>query len=368
MLDQSASLHWDIFCRVIDNYGDAGVSWRLAKDLASRGEHVRLFIDQPEILTSLAGNTTDWPQIDVQHWPDVLRRFSPDDVADVVIETFACNPPIVYIDAMRDARTPIAWINLEYLSAEEWVHSHHGIASPHPRYALTKHFYFPGFTPETGGLLREPGLAEAIDHNQQNIDHQTSGQRIFLFTYEQPHIESWLDTLESTGPAILGVAPCPALKQIKQWVSSHKPPQHLSIERLSFVPQHDFDALIGNYDWLFIRGEDSFVRAQWAAKPLIWHIYPQTDDVHLSKLQAFYDRYLDQGILTPEQRSAYWHFVLAWNNGVSDRSHDTIVGLWHALSTCYPALMQNARAWRSRLLEQADLVSQLRDFVRHLVK
>jgi hypothetical protein len=23
-------LHWDIFCRVIDNFGDIGVCWRLA--------------------------------------------------------------------------------------------------------------------------------------------------------------------------------------------------------------------------------------------------------------------------------------------------------------------------------------------------
>ena len=27
-------MHWDMFCRVIDNYGDIGVCWRLAADLA----------------------------------------------------------------------------------------------------------------------------------------------------------------------------------------------------------------------------------------------------------------------------------------------------------------------------------------------
>ena len=29
---------WDLFCRVIDNHGDLGVCWRLARDLAARGE------------------------------------------------------------------------------------------------------------------------------------------------------------------------------------------------------------------------------------------------------------------------------------------------------------------------------------------
>ena len=33
-------LLWDIFCQVIDNHGDVGVCWRLARELAARGHTV----------------------------------------------------------------------------------------------------------------------------------------------------------------------------------------------------------------------------------------------------------------------------------------------------------------------------------------
>ena len=40
------SRSWDVFCRVVDNYGDAAVCWRLARQLADEhGARVRLWID-----------------------------------------------------------------------------------------------------------------------------------------------------------------------------------------------------------------------------------------------------------------------------------------------------------------------------------
>ena len=37
---------WDVFCRVIDNFGDIGVCWRLARQLAGDfALHVRLWVD-----------------------------------------------------------------------------------------------------------------------------------------------------------------------------------------------------------------------------------------------------------------------------------------------------------------------------------
>ena len=42
----TTSLRWDIFCRVVDNFGDAGVCWRLARQLADEhGLAVTLWID-----------------------------------------------------------------------------------------------------------------------------------------------------------------------------------------------------------------------------------------------------------------------------------------------------------------------------------
>jgi uncharacterized repeat protein (TIGR03837 family) len=362
--------HWDIFCRVIDNFGDAGVCWRLAADLANRGECVRLFIDQPEILPQLIGNNSTGQLVEIRAWPDNQFPFKAQNVADVVIEAFACDIPDGYLHAMNVASKSVAWINLEYLSAESWVDDHHRLPSPHPRFALTKHFYFPGFTTRTGGLLREPALSASLQ-TAVKIEAMAHSQtlRIFLFSYEQPDIAQWLDTLNAgSRKTELSVAPCPARPQIDKWLLSHSHHKNLHVESLAFVPQHDFDALLSRFDVLFVRGEDSFVRAQWAGKPLIWHIYPQEEDSHLIKLQAFYDRYLGTGVLSATERSIVWRFVQAWNSGHTLAVSESLAELWAQFVAILPALHENAVLWRQQLLQQPDLVTQLRDFVRHLVK
>ncbi len=367
---------WDIFCRVIDNFGDAGVCWRLAADLASRGDSVRLFIDQPDLLVQLQG-PTPLPHIDICPWPTADAQFTAADVADVVLEAFACDPPAAYIEAMSQRATRPAWINLEYLSAENWIETHHRLPSPHPRYALTKHFFFPGFTPGTGGILREPTrTAEIVEQAQRQVLasvpnagglNPAESLRILLFCYEQALIPAWLTILaESTSTVVLDVTPCPAQAQIRQWQSEHPGYDQPCIRALPFVSQPDFDHLLDEHDLLFVRGEDSFVRAQLAGKPLIWHIYPQTDDAHRVKLQAFYDRYLGLEVLTAAEQDVYRKVVKAWNNPSAPGSD--LAKLWPALVKQMPAMLENARQWRHLLLQQVDLVSQLREFVAHLVK
>lgn len=52
---------WDIFCSVVDNYGDIGVTWRLARQLAAEHDlDVRLWVDD------LAAFVRVCPSADVQ--------------------------------------------------------------------------------------------------------------------------------------------------------------------------------------------------------------------------------------------------------------------------------------------------------------
>jgi uncharacterized repeat protein (TIGR03837 family) len=140
---------WDLFCRVVDNFGDAGVCWRLARDLAARGARVRLVIDDASPLAWMA--PAGAPGVEVLPWP------GPAEPAEVVIEAFGCDPPPDFVAAMARRQPAPVWINLEYLSAEAYVERSHGLPSPQLN-GLTKWFYYPGFTPRTGGLLREPDL------------------------------------------------------------------------------------------------------------------------------------------------------------------------------------------------------------------
>ena len=155
-------LSWDVFCRVVDNFGDIGVCWRLSRQLAGRpGDTVRLWVDDLSSLQALC------PQVDtaaaVQHvdgiavcrWSGAFPAVTP---AQVVIEGFGCGLPDAYIEAMVNRSPRTLWITLEYLSAEPWVSEHHGLPSPHPRWPLERYFFFPGFVAGTGGVLREAGL------------------------------------------------------------------------------------------------------------------------------------------------------------------------------------------------------------------
>jgi hypothetical protein len=154
---------WDIFCTVIDNYGDIGIAWRLARGLArEHGLDVRLWVDDLQAFRHI------WPAIDpsadAQSCEGVTvcawrTPFGAPEPAQVVIDAFGCALPDAYLDAMSAQSPPPVWINLEYLSAEPWVAEHHGLPSPHPRLPLTRYFFFPGYTADTGGLLAEADLA-----------------------------------------------------------------------------------------------------------------------------------------------------------------------------------------------------------------
>ncbi|RYY80235.1 MAG: DUF2331 family protein [Comamonadaceae bacterium] len=117
-------MHWDIFCRVIDNHGDAGVCWRLAAELAARGHAVRLWIDDPAPLAFMAPHGQ--PGVEVIHWTEAAPDLVP---GEVVVEAFGCDPPDAFVARMK-AAPALSWINLEYLSAEPWVERNHGLPSP----------------------------------------------------------------------------------------------------------------------------------------------------------------------------------------------------------------------------------------------
>ena len=152
-------MNWDIYCRVIDNYGDVGVVWRLARDLAARGEQVRLWLDDASALEWMApaGQPAN---VQLLAWP-AGPDMDAEPTGDVVIEAFGCQLPESVVARMAARPKPPHWINLEYLSAESYVERSHGLQSPQfsgPGRGLIKRFFYPGFNPRTGGLLREPGL------------------------------------------------------------------------------------------------------------------------------------------------------------------------------------------------------------------
>jgi uncharacterized repeat protein (TIGR03837 family) len=322
---------WDIFCRVVDNYGDIGVCWRLAADLGARGQLVRLWVDDRAALAWMAPDGT--PGVEVLDWTDELPPVAP---GNVVVEAFACDPPPGFVAAMARCQPAPVWINLEYLSAEAWVERCHGLPSPQgsgPGRGLTKHFFHPGFTAATGGLLREPGLLQqraAFDAAAWRLAHGLAtapGERLVtLFGYENASLQA-LPRALGTAPTLLALTPCPARAQLRALPGPL--PSGLRTVDLPWLTQTQYDRLLWSADLNFVRGEDSLVRALWAGRPFVWQLYPQHDGAHGPKAAAFVARWReDSGRDTPlPDAVAALHKV--WN----DLDGDALPALRAALDT-----------------------------------
>jgi uncharacterized repeat protein (TIGR03837 family) len=371
-------LRCDIFCRVVDNFGDIGICWRLTQQLAAAGHHIRLWVDDASALRWMAPGALEGcvAGVSVLDWAlsadaPTLTTLTP---ADVWIEAFGCDIAPEFIAAyalpmgangQNGPQKPPTWINLEYLSAEPYAERCHGLPSPvmhGPAKGWTKHFFYPGFTDRTGGLLREPDLMQrqaSFDRSQWLGRHgiQWTGELLIsLFCYEPPLLEAFLDTLaQADTPTQLLVTHGRATHAVRlleeKWLQrSPILREQLSISYLPPLTQNDYDDLLWASDFNCVRGEDSIVRALWAGKPFVWHIYPQDDNAHHDKLNAFLD-VLDA---CPSWRQ----FHCAWN------------AMPHAanpLSTLlkdWPQWALQAEAARQRLCSQDDLASQLIGFVQ----
>ena len=347
-------LLWDIFCTVIDNHGDLGVCWRLTRQLRDAGQRVRLWVDDASALAWMAPTAAQEPSVDIKAWSQAsdaatLAALPP---ADVWVEAFGCEIPEAFVThAVASRGQQPLWVNLEYLSAEDWVPRMHGLPSPvmsGPAQGWTKRFFYPGFTEGTGGLLREADLLQrqqAFDRAAWRQRHapqvQPGGRLISLFCYEPAALPQLLRQLVGT-PDHLLVTPGRPLAAVQQALAGMAEPPRWSA--LPYTDQNGFDEMLWACDLNFVRGEDSLVRALWAGQPFVWHIYPQDDNAHHAKLQAFLD-----GLQAPESLRRFHH---VWN-GLLDHPLPAIDDpTWQAWRTC-------AQAARQKLLAQADLVTQL---------
>jgi uncharacterized repeat protein (TIGR03837 family) len=378
----STSLSLAIFCKVVDNYGDIGICWRLARQFhAEHGIAVTLWVDD------LASFRRIWPKVDtgaelqdidgvnVRHWRGQDGDFAPADIPDVVIEFFGVDIPPNYIAAMAQCEPRPVWINYEGLSAEEWVEGCHRLPSMHPRLKLTKHFFFPGFTDKTGGLLRERGLVEERERFQADpaamaaflarfgvTQQEMASHKVSLFCYPQAPVTELFVEWERGSDAVTCLVPeGVAREQVAAFLGADAiagagaTRGALTVRVIPFVPQTDYDRLLWACDLNFVRGEDSWVRAQWAARPFIWHIYPQDENLHHVKLRAFLQKYAGNS-------QSLIDFSLRWN-GAQEGHMDA---LWTSLQAELPSIVRRAHAWEAQMLANGDLVSNLLAFVRSL--
>ena len=344
-------MRWDIFCQIVDNYGDAGVCWRLARSLSSiHGQEVRIFCDDLPTLNLLASGVDPSikQKIDMQPWEaSHANARHPVQIPDVVIETFGCELPERYLAGLFIAPVKPIIINLEYLSAEPWVIDFHGKASPQS-HGIPKYFFFPGFQDEVGGLLLDPIPPEGHLMAKNIPDDlkatwsklRPGAKQISIFCYPGAPLKKWLADLGRLGENVDVLLAHGHAEQLSLY-GEHpiSLPNNIQLLSMPFVSQDEYDWVLSQCDFNIVRGEDSFVRAQLAGKPFIWHIYPQEDRAHEVKLAAFLDLYLEEA--NQELRLATiaamtWAMPSEWFKDLNR---------WNA----------HAKQWRTHLLEkQAD--------------
>jgi uncharacterized repeat protein (TIGR03837 family) len=375
--------NWNIFCTVVDNYGDIGVTWRLARQLANEYQQsVRLWVDDLQsfqrLCPALDLNAAE-QQIEnvlIGHWNSSF----PDDIAlgNIVIEAFACELPVSVQKTMRQMAKPPIWINLEYLTAESWIDGCHGLPSRQAN--LTKFFFFPGFSLKSGGLLCEKNLFSARDHWQQQHEFRQQFCRerqlqppvpdelfISLFSYENPALPELLACWQQHPTPIRCLIPAGRTLnslhtllpvEVRQ-AGGHWQQGALTVEIIPMTNQTEYDHLLWSCDFNIVRGEDSFLRAQWAARPFLWHIYPQEENAHLEKLQAFLDRYTHN--MSEELAAAVKTLFLNFNQAHTEE----LISSWQALQHHWSEWQQQASQWPQTALVGGNLASQLVHFAEN---
>ncbi|MCS4533772.1 elongation factor P maturation arginine rhamnosyltransferase EarP [Neisseria montereyensis] len=368
-----------IFCNVIDNFGDIGVSWRLSQMLANEcGWQTHLWVDDANALRALCPDLGSLPccyqNIHIHQWrAELADNVDTTPIPDVVIETFACNLPENILKIITENR-PL-WLNWEYLSAESSNEKLHTLPSPQAN-GIQKYFWFMGFSEQSGGLLRERDYETRSRFDYQAFRKQLklpskTAPEWLLFGYQRPIWAEWLTMWQQFGePLTLLLAgnqiidslkaaqsiPESALKQEGDIFQT----ANVTLIKIPFIPQADFDRLLHLSDGLMIRGEDSFVRAQFAAKPFFWHIYPQDEMVHIDKLHAFWDK----------AYAEYTDTVQAAHQSLSDELNGALtltpqqrLSAWQTLMQHRESWQQSTKKWQQYLFTQPSAVEKLAKFI-----
>lgn len=305
----------DIFCEIIDNYGDIGVVYRVAKELKKNfpESKIRVFLNRLEEFKKINSQVQELPfqkidGIEYITFDFVKEKAKELSTSQVIIEAFGCKIPEEYMEIAYENSELL--INLEYLSAEDWIEDFHLQSSPLGKGKIKKLFFMPGFTERSGGIIADSNYLERIKKVLKDreyyekkylsdIEDRESKLVGTIFSYEK-NFTTLLEDLKSLDREIVILAMGEKTQEsfrkifeknsIAYFRNSIKYGK-IEIRFLDFLNQEEYEELINIVDFNFVRGEDSFIRAVLTGKPYMWHIYCQEDYAHMDKIEGFLDKY-----------------------------------------------------------------------------
>ena len=304
----------DIFCEIIDNFGDIGVVYRISKELKKifQNVRIRMVLNRLEEFKAINKKIKDIDFQEIDGLICVTEKYVKENAetfgtADVFIEAFGCNVPEEYIKRAKENSK--LWINLEYLSGEKWIEDFHLCESLIDSKTLKKIFYMPGFSEKSGGVIIDSGFLERKEYGKNNREEVL--KKYFpnvdikdkligtVFSYEK-NFDNLLEVLkdyeretllilmgEKTQKSFSEILQKKLIENFGKIVKYGK----ITMMYADFLSQEEYEEVISAADFNFTRGEDSFVRGILLEKPFMWHIYLQEEKAHMDKIKAFTERF-----------------------------------------------------------------------------
>ncbi len=350
----------DIFCEVIDNYGDVGVAYRFARAFKReyKNKKIRFIVNKLEEINMIKKND-DIPIISYEEIKN-SKNITP---ADLIFENFSCNiPDNYYKKAIYES---MLLINVEYFSAEDWIKDFHLQESIIGIGKLKKFFYMPSIIQNSGGIIIDEEFLERkikvrenknfylnkfLKLSKTSVESNNFNLIISVFSYEK-NFDSFMKTLQKLNKKILLlILGEKTQKNFINYFDKNNKYDRITVVKFPFLPYEEYEELISLCDINFVRGEDSIVRALLLEKPFLWHIYPQEENLHIEKLKSFLENYCKNW---KELKNTF----INYNKNIDD----------------YEYFFQNLKRieeynknYSKYLIEKCDLIKKIKYFIENL--
>lgn len=304
------SMEITVLCKVVDNFGDIGVVFRLCRALSElkKNLEIRLVVSNLDSFAKISKGIDStktfqefrgWKVFD---WNDnaLCKKEFSKNPPEFILECFQCGRPEWLEELLFSPQfnLNVQIVNVEYLTAESWADDFHLLKSGTRSAKIKKINFMPGFTKKTGGLILDKNfmccLSEkkfALNLVKQNLDKKILSEdfsdsfKILIFSYPKnfDFLASAIKEFSFFKKIIVFVASGAGADSAKISLKKFK----VDFVCLPFMQQEVWDAFLSLMDFSFVRGEDSFSRCCLLGNPFIWNIYPQEEEFHIIKLNAF---------------------------------------------------------------------------------
>lgn len=400
-----------ILCKVVDNFGDIGVAWRLCRRLAKIQSKYKLCLivddleafskiedrlpghlaaprnDDSSVIASEAKQSINIDDIEIFPWKDDAlchEVFSQNDGErlSIILELFQCGRPdwmerILFEEKLQ--RT-VHIIMIDYLTAEKYAEDFHCLKSLTRSAKVQKVNFMPGFTEKTGGLV--------IDADWLEVPEWKENGPVLVFTYERDWrslLEGWLST------TVVPVVECPKgvskphsaprilvaqgrgkesfLAAVRNVVESSQREciENSFIEELPYLNQSEWDRVMKSCSALVIRGEESMSRACLSGIPFIWHAYPQSDEYQLVKVKALLERmkpHFDEADFEIVEK--VWLEINSSDECIASRGAEQLSNSYYDFFASVPRLVSGFQDFARSLRKNGDLAYNLMTYIEKL--